>query len=99
MTEKAKADNKYFQAMRAKEAIDAECKIAQRSVEKQLKLLERAQEVEKSLNGQIVCQPLWILLTVGRARKGLDGIEERCYGLADGIGNGYIGKDPIRTSV
>ncbi|ORY33397.1 BRE1 E3 ubiquitin ligase-domain-containing protein [Naematelia encephala] len=52
-TEKAKADNKYFQAMRSKEAIEAECKAAQRSVEKQLKLLERAQEVERGLNVQI----------------------------------------------
>jgi E3 ubiquitin-protein ligase BRE1 len=53
-TEKAKADNKYFQAMRAKEAVDAEGKMAQRTVDKQLKLLERAQEVERSLNAQIV---------------------------------------------
>lgn len=53
-TEKAKADNKYFQAMRSKEAVDAECKTAQRSVEKQLKLLERAREVEKALLAQIV---------------------------------------------
>lgn len=53
-TEKAKADNKYFQAMRSKEAVDVECKTAQRSVEKQLKLLERAREVEKALTAQIV---------------------------------------------
>jgi len=52
--QKAKADNKYFQAMRAKEGIEAECRTAQRSVEKQLKMLERAQEVEKNLNVQIV---------------------------------------------
>ncbi|WWD19675.1 E3 ubiquitin-protein ligase BRE1 [Kwoniella shandongensis] len=52
-TEKAKADNKYFAAMRSKEAVDAECKSAQRSVEKQLKLLERAQEVETHLRTQI----------------------------------------------
>lgn len=53
-TERAKANNKYFQAMRAKEAIEAECKTAQRSVDKQAKLLERAQEVEKALNNQLV---------------------------------------------
>ncbi|ODN99047.1 E3 ubiquitin-protein ligase BRE1 [Cryptococcus amylolentus CBS 6273] len=52
-TEKAKADNKYFAAMRAKEAVDVEAKTAQRSVEKQLRLLERAQEVETSLRLQI----------------------------------------------
>lgn len=53
-TDKAKAANKYFQAMRAKEAVEAECKTAQRSVDKQSKLLERAQEVEKALNNQLV---------------------------------------------
>ncbi|KAK8853258.1 E3 ubiquitin-protein ligase BRE1 [Kwoniella newhampshirensis] len=52
-TEKAKADNKYFAAMRSKEAVDVECKTAQRSVEKQLKLLDRAQEVETQLRTQI----------------------------------------------
>ncbi|WWC91748.1 uncharacterized protein L201_006695 [Kwoniella dendrophila CBS 6074] len=52
-TEKAKADNKFFSAMRAKEAVEAEWKLAQRTVEKQLKLLERAQEVEQSLRNQI----------------------------------------------
>ncbi|WWC64537.1 uncharacterized protein I303_107147 [Kwoniella dejecticola CBS 10117] len=52
-TEKAKADNKFFSAMRAKEAVEAEGKLAQRTVEKQLKLLERAQEVEQSLRSQI----------------------------------------------
>ena len=52
--EKAKADNKYFQAMRAKEGVDAECKTAQRSVEKQLKMLEKAQEVERALQAQVV---------------------------------------------
>ncbi|WWC72057.1 uncharacterized protein I206_106017 [Kwoniella pini CBS 10737] len=52
-TEKAKADNKFFSAMRAKEAVEAEGKLAQRTVEKQLKLLERAQEVEQSLRTQI----------------------------------------------
>lgn len=39
--------------MRAKEAVDMEAKAAQRSVEKQLRLLERAQEVEMSLRSQI----------------------------------------------
>ena len=40
--------------MRAKETIEAENKTFQRSIEKQAKLLERAQEVERSLNTQIV---------------------------------------------
>ena len=42
--------------MRAKEAIEAECRTAQRSVEKQLKMLERAQEVETNLTAQVVIQ-------------------------------------------
>ena len=50
--------------MRAKEGIEAEWKTAQRSVEKQLKMLERAHEVEKSLNVQIVCT---ILLGFGQS--------------------------------
>lgn len=53
-TEKAKADNRYFQTMRGKEATDAECKAAQRTVDKQLKLLDKAREVEKGLHAQIV---------------------------------------------
>jgi E3 ubiquitin-protein ligase BRE1 len=40
--------------MRAKEAIEVECRTAQRSVEKQTKLLERAQEVERGLTAQVV---------------------------------------------
>jgi E3 ubiquitin-protein ligase BRE1 len=40
--------------MRAKDAIDVECKTAQKSVERQMKLLERAQETERNLTAQIV---------------------------------------------
>ncbi|KAL7418545.1 E3 ubiquitin-protein ligase bre1 [Cryptotrichosporon argae] len=54
--EKAKADNKYFAAMRTKEALDAECKTAQRTIEKQSKVLERAQEVERGLTAEIAQQ-------------------------------------------
>lgn len=53
-TEKAKADNKYFTAMRSKEGVEAELRAAQRSVGKQLKLIERAREVEKGQSSQIV---------------------------------------------
>lgn len=42
--------------MRAKEGIDAQAKMAQRTVEKQNKLLEKAQEVERSLQSQISAQ-------------------------------------------
>lgn len=54
--QKAKADNKFFAAMRAKEGIDAQAKMAQRTVEKQNKLLEKAQEVERTLQAQISAQ-------------------------------------------
>lgn len=42
--------------MRAKDVLDAETKTAQRTVDRQNKLLEKAQETEKSLQGQIVAQ-------------------------------------------
>lgn len=42
--------------MRAKEGIDAQAKMAQRTVEKQNKLLEKAQDVERSLQAQITAQ-------------------------------------------
>jgi E3 ubiquitin-protein ligase BRE1 len=53
-TEKAKADNKYFTAMRSKEGVEAELRAAQRTVGKQLKLIEKAKEVERSQGTQIV---------------------------------------------
>ncbi|TIB14200.1 hypothetical protein E3P92_02077 [Wallemia ichthyophaga] len=53
MTEKAKADNKYFAAMRAKDAIDIERKTAQRTHEKQSKTIEKLLETEKQLENQV----------------------------------------------
>ncbi|BEI86895.1 hypothetical protein CcaverHIS002_0702410 [Cutaneotrichosporon cavernicola] len=55
-TEKAKADNKYFTAMRNKEGVEGELRAAQRTVGKQLKLIERAKDVEKSQGTQIAQQ-------------------------------------------
>ncbi|CAK9782402.1 BRE1-domain-containing protein [Cutaneotrichosporon oleaginosum] len=55
-TEKAKADNKYFTAMRSKEGVEAELRAAQRTVAKQLKLIEKAKEVEKNHSTQIAQQ-------------------------------------------
>jgi len=63
-TEKAKADNKYFATMRQKDAADAERKNLQRNLDKQVKVIEKLAETEKSLGKQIVCLP-W-LLTVAR---------------------------------
>ncbi|KAH0827390.1 hypothetical protein J3R83DRAFT_4044 [Lanmaoa asiatica] len=51
--EKAKAENKYFAAMREKEMGESERKAMARQLEKQGKAVERAAEVEKQLNGQV----------------------------------------------
>ncbi|TIB77546.1 hypothetical protein E3Q23_01315 [Wallemia mellicola] len=53
MTEKAKSDNKYFAAMRAKDAVDIERKTALRTHEKQSKTIERLVDTEKQLQQQI----------------------------------------------
>ena len=81
--------------MRAKEAIEAECKTAQRSVEKQLKMLERAQEVEKNLIVQIVSQvtpggPAHNRLDFARER--LDELEECSVGAANTAGDSDVGE-------
>lgn len=47
-TEKSKADNKYFGAMRAKDAVENERRVALRNVETQLKVIERYAEHEAS---------------------------------------------------
>lgn len=54
MIQKAKAENKYFAAMREKEMGESERKSMARQLEKQGKAVERAAEVEKHLNGQVV---------------------------------------------
>ncbi|KAG9316252.1 hypothetical protein JVU11DRAFT_2280 [Chiua virens] len=52
--EKAKAENKYFAAMREKEMGESERKAMARQLEKQGKAVERAAEVEKHLSTQVV---------------------------------------------
>ncbi|KAN0090761.1 hypothetical protein V8E55_004327 [Tylopilus felleus] len=52
--EKAKAENKYFAAMREKELGESERKAMARQLEKQGKAVERAAEVEKQLSSQVV---------------------------------------------
>lgn len=54
VTQKAKAENKYFAAMREKEMGESERKAMARQLEKQGKAVERAAEVEKQLSGQVV---------------------------------------------
>lgn len=53
-TEKAKADNRYFQAMRHKDGLEAECKATHRTVEKQSKALDREREAQAASQAQIV---------------------------------------------
>lgn len=52
-TEKAKADNKYFAAMRAKDTVDAEKRALAHSAERQSKVMERYAETERSLGAQL----------------------------------------------
>lgn len=52
--QKAKADNKYFAAMRDRESVDLERKNAIRNLEKQGKVIERLADSEKTLQQQIV---------------------------------------------
>ncbi|KAG1799697.1 BRE1 E3 ubiquitin ligase-domain-containing protein [Suillus plorans] len=51
--EKAKADNKYFAAMRDRESVEIERKTAIRNLEKQAKVVERLADGEKNLQQQI----------------------------------------------
>lgn len=52
--QKAKSENKFYAAMRDKEAIETERKNLARNIEKQIKLVERLVDAEKNLNGQLV---------------------------------------------
>ncbi|PCH43601.1 BRE1-domain-containing protein [Wolfiporia cocos MD-104 SS10] len=51
--DKAKSDNKYFAAMRDKEASETERKNVARNLEKQAKVVEKLHEAEDSLRAQI----------------------------------------------
>ncbi|CAE6403297.1 unnamed protein product, partial [Rhizoctonia solani] len=53
-TEKAKADNKYFQVMKAKETQEAECKTMSRNMARQTALIERFSQSQAQMNGQLV---------------------------------------------
>jgi hypothetical protein len=53
-TQKAKTENKYYAAMRAKEAVDVERKAQSRHVEKQAKAIERLVDSERNLIAQVV---------------------------------------------
>ncbi|CAE6430968.1 unnamed protein product [Rhizoctonia solani] len=53
-TEKAKADNKYFQVMKAKETQEAECKTMSRNMARQTALIEKFHQSQAQMNGQLV---------------------------------------------
>lgn len=53
VTEKSKADNKYFSAMRAKDAVENERRVAMRNVERQLRVIEQYSEAEKAFQTQL----------------------------------------------
>ncbi|KAG6903108.1 hypothetical protein C0995_006295 [Termitomyces sp. Mi166 len=52
-SEKAKSENKYYAAMRDKDAVSAETTRLQRNVEKQNKVVERLVDAEKNLTAQL----------------------------------------------
>jgi E3 ubiquitin-protein ligase BRE1 len=47
-TEKSKADNKYYEAMRTKESIEREGQVQSRNLDRQTKVIEGYQEVERT---------------------------------------------------
>ncbi|CDW99153.1 hypothetical protein [Sporisorium scitamineum] len=53
VTEKSKADNKYFSAMRAKDAVDAELRTAKQVHERQQKTIEMFADVERNYTAQL----------------------------------------------
>ncbi|KAH7911989.1 BRE1 E3 ubiquitin ligase-domain-containing protein [Hygrophoropsis aurantiaca] len=81
--DKAKSDNKFFAAMREKEAIDTERKNILRNLEKQAKVVERLVESEKGLNAQVTV--LEKETTV--YRKALDDANKKIVALDKDISN------------
>lgn len=55
LSEKAKADNRYFAAMRAKEALTAENLVLTKASEKQSKALAASEEAAKAQGEYVVC--------------------------------------------
>ncbi|GAC92964.1 E3 ubiquitin-protein ligase bre1 [Pseudozyma hubeiensis SY62] len=53
VTEKSKADNKYFSAMRAKDAVDADLRMAKQVHERQQKTIEAFTETERNFTAQL----------------------------------------------
>ncbi|PPR05855.1 hypothetical protein CVT26_010135 [Gymnopilus dilepis] len=53
VNDKAKSDNKFYAAMRDKEAIENERKVMSKQLERQAKVVDRLTEIEKSLRNQL----------------------------------------------
>jgi BRE1 E3 ubiquitin ligase len=71
--QKAKSDNKFYAAMRDKEAIEAERKNISRNMEKQAKVIERLADTEKNLLAQVVSMCFLLSRLVGYLRSVLSG--------------------------
>ena len=56
--QRGKSENKFYAAMRDKEAIETERKNLSRNLEKQAKVMEKLQESEKSFAVQVVSSPI-----------------------------------------
>ncbi|KAF8070613.1 BRE1 E3 ubiquitin ligase-domain-containing protein [Lyophyllum atratum] len=67
-SEKAKSDNKFFAAMRDKDAMELECGKLRREVEKQTKVVERLVDTEKNLAAQL-----------GALEKELSTVKNACH--------------------
>ncbi|PFH53827.1 hypothetical protein AMATHDRAFT_136911 [Amanita thiersii Skay4041] len=75
--DKAKSDNKFFAAMRDKEAIDVERKNVARNMEKQAKAVERFVDQERNLNDQVGD----LEKEVGLLKKGYDTLKRENFKL------------------
>lgn len=61
--QRAKSENKFYSAMRDKEAIETERKNISRNLEKQAKVVEKLSESEKNLSTQVVSTSFPFVLT------------------------------------
>ncbi|KAK0547146.1 E3 ubiquitin-protein ligase bre1 [Tilletia horrida] len=70
-TEKSKADNKYFSAMRSKEALEADKKVSARNAERQTAVIQQLAETEKTHTAHVAAMEAE-LSNVIRARDDLE---------------------------
>lgn len=86
--QKAKSENKFYSAMRDKEAVDNERKNLIRNVDKQAKVVEKLLASEKSLQSQLVGVTLFLLANLTEIRPERPGqihlLASECKGRAIG---------------